>query len=270
LLSHKNHTNNTCPHFFPGLNSKKVHITTGDGVELQGYFIQPNRQPRAIMILIHGIGGCKEGYLGLADRLAKSGYASYLFDNRAQGKSGGKYCSYGFYEKGDIQGIIGRARQKFPDLPIGVWGNSLGGAIALQTLAIDDRLSFGVVESTFGSLGDIVYEYQKRYLKGVGLRPITDYALYRAGKIANFPPSEVCPADVAAAIHQPVLLAHGDADPNIDIRHGKEIYKNLASEGKEWVEVSGGGHSNLFAIGGEAYAERIMSFIARQVGHVAR
>ena len=88
------------------------------------------------MILIHGIGGNKESYLGLAKRLSSLGVASVMFDNRAHGQSGGKYCTYGFEERNDVSKIIDYILEKKQNSSIGIWGNSLGGAIAIQSLEV--------------------------------------------------------------------------------------------------------------------------------------
>lgn len=246
--------------------NESLSIQTKDGSELVGYLVQPANKPvEGVMILVHGIGGCKEGYLGLADRLSRIGVASFLFDNRAQGKSDGPYCTYGFQEKYDIQQIVSLAQSRFPETPIGIWGNSLGGAISLQSLAIDSRIKFGIVESTFSNLEEVVFDYKKRYLKGFGIRWVSDYVLKRAGKIAGFQPTAVRPESAAANIKQPLLLTHGDKDPNINISHGRRIANNLQYDNQHFIVVPGGGHSNLFNAGGPGYAERIMSFIQTQL-----
>ncbi|MFK7748940.1 MAG: alpha/beta hydrolase, partial [Kordia sp.] len=175
-----------------GLQSETLTITTKDSIALKGYYIQPKtQQPEGIMILIHGIGGCKEHFLNLAGNLATNGIASVIFDGRAHGESGGKYCSYGFHEKKDIAAIVDEIKKRNPALKIGIWGNSLGGAIAIQALEYDKRIEFGIIESTFADLDQIVYDYKKKMLGGFGLRFVSDAALREAGNIANFNPDAV-------------------------------------------------------------------------------
>ena len=175
-----------------GLISKTLVIETKDDIELRGYWIMSKTDTtKGIVILIHGIGGCKEHFLNLANELSKKGIASIVFDGRAHGQSGGKFCTYGFKEKMDVAQIVDKIKQQEPNLPIGVWGNSLGGAIAIQSLEYDNRIEFGIIESTFTDLNQIVYDYKRRILKGVGIRSVSDYALRRAGKIADFDPLQV-------------------------------------------------------------------------------
>jgi alpha-beta hydrolase superfamily lysophospholipase len=216
------------------------------------------------MLLIHGIGGCKEHFLNLAGKLENQGITSIVFDGRAHGESDGTFCTYGYYEKQDISKIVDFIKKQNPEIRIGIWGNSLGGAIAIQAMENEKRIEFGVIESTFTALDQIVYDYQKRICKGIGLRLVTDAALEEAGKIANFNPDAVKPIHAVKNIHQPIFIAHGDNDENIHYTYGEQLYKNVASTQKEFVLIKGGGHFNLFAQGGKDYEGKLMGFIHRQ------
>lgn len=249
-----------------GLQSEKLTITTKDSIELKGYYILSERQEtKGVMILIHGIGGCKEHFLNLAASLANKGIASVVFDGRAHGESGGQYCTYGFYEKHDISAIVDEIKRRNPTMKIGIWGNSLGGAVAIQALEFDKRIEFGIIESTFADLDQIVYDYKKNILGGFGLRFVSDAALREAGNIANFNPDEVKPILSVKNIQQPMFLAHGDNDQNINYKYGKRLYENLASAEKEFVLVENAGHFDLGPKGGENYARKLMSFINKQL-----
>jgi alpha-beta hydrolase superfamily lysophospholipase len=262
------------PHIHPGVNNshklglqtKSVSIAIEDNQSLKGFWVNSEQDTTyGIMILVHGIGGNKESFLGLSKRLAKLGVASVLFDNRAHGSSGGKYCTYGFKEKEDIEKIIDFIHYKNPSLKVGIWGNSLGGAIALQSLEVESRISFGLIESTFTDLSQIVFDYKKRILQGFGIRALSDYVLRRAGKIAGFDPSLVKPLESVKRINQPVLIAHGNSDDNIHFKYGKQLHNALGSDDKIFIEVDNGEHAGLFVTGGQKYVDQTMSFIARQL-----
>lgn len=249
------------------LNAEKTIFTTRDGLQLTGYWIYPNEiEPKAVMLLHHGIGGGKEHFYAVAKKLSDKGIACIVYDARAHGESDGEFISYGYYEKYDVSDIVSVAQNKHPHLPIGIWGNSMGGAIALQALAIEPKLDFGIIESTFTDLGDIVSDYQKRYTGGLRLRWISDYALERAGTIAHFNPEEVSPLASTTNIKQAVFLAHGTADPNIDFRYGKQLSVKLAmNSSSEFYPVVGGNHYNLMSVGGELYIDSIGQFIQKMI-----
>lgn len=248
------------------LKSSPIDISVGENVTLNGYWIESNQnETKAIMILLHGIGGCKEHFLGLSKKLANRGISSIVFDSRAHGKSGGKYCTYGYKEKKDILEIINYIRSKSPTIPLGIWGNSMGGAIAIQALEEDIRLEFGIIESTFTELDQIVYDYQKKHLKGIGIKILTDFALKRAGEIGDFDPNMVKPINSVKNIEQPVLIAHGDSDENISFHYGKALFSELKSKHKKFIKVKDGGHYDLPIKGGINYTETIYDFIENSI-----
>ena len=124
------------------LNYQKICLKTKDNLKLYGYIIRTDSaRQKATLILVHGIRSNKEAYLALSKRLADSGYNSVIIDLRAHGESDGKYCTYGFYEKDDLKLFVDTiCKISGLNKNIGIWGQSLGGAIGLQTLAIDKRI----------------------------------------------------------------------------------------------------------------------------------
>jgi alpha-beta hydrolase superfamily lysophospholipase len=199
-----------------------------------------------------------------ASEFASIGYHAVIFDLRAQGKSEGEFCTYGFNEKHDVKIITDRLIHLYPELPIGVFGVSLGGAIAYQCLANDNRLSFGIIESTFDDLKNVVREYTARFA-GFRCDWVADFALWRAEQLAAFKSEEVVPWKCAAAIHVPVFVSHGNEDKNIPISFGKHNFENLGNPACKFYEVSGADHNNLNHVGGKTYQAAMNSFLEEQV-----
>jgi len=192
-------------------------IEVAPKLHLKGYWIQSKTDTvRSIIIFAHGVGGCKESYIGIAKKLAHKGIESIVIDSRAHGQSEGQFCTYGFYEKEDISKIINFIQTKEPDIPIGIWGSSMGGAIGLLALAKDKRLKFGLIQSTFTDLHQIVFDYKKRILRGFGNQTMVNYVLKRAGQIANFNPTliimnvicHICIRPISSHIHYYYFRSH--------------------------------------------------------------
>ncbi len=249
-----------------GLKHELVNIEVAPNLDLNGYWLQTTIDTaRGIIIFAHGVGGCKESYLGVAQKLANRGIESILVDSRAHGESEGEFCTYGFYESQDISKIIDYIQTKQPNLPIGIWGSSMGGAIGILALAKDKRLQFGLIQSTFTELEQIVFDYKKRILKGIGVRFLSNYVLERAGEIANFNPQKVQPIEAVKHIEQPVIIAHGDADKNITYQYSQQLFDQLKAVEKEFYLVKNGGHVGLWDAGGSTFEDKMMGFIERQL-----
>lgn len=249
-----------------GLQASIFDVQVADSILLKGWYIHANRDScKATIIMLHGIASCKEHQLGAAAMLADSGFNTIIYDSRAHGESGGQFCTYGYYEKHDLSAIIDTAQQRFgSDQRFAVWGNSFGGAVALQAMAVEPRIHCGIVESTFAAFPETARDYMAR-VTGIGFRFISDAALQRAGELADFQPFAIHPALSARKISQPILLIHGDADEKIPIEYGRRIFDNLASLEKEWYPVSGADHHGLWQAGGEQYKEKVFKFFRKHL-----
>ncbi|MFT4761570.1 MAG: alpha-beta hydrolase superfamily lysophospholipase [Paraglaciecola sp.] len=244
-----------------GLAYAKIIIQTIDSLQLHGFYIPSNLETvHGTIILLHGIGSCKENMLQLAANLSNEGYNTVPMDSRAHGESDGDYITFGYFEKYDVSAIVDYLIQEKNAKNIGIRGASMGGAIALQALEQDKRLQFGIIECTFANLSDVVLDYQKMWL-GLESRFLSNYTLNRAAKIGKFIAKDVRPGKSAKNVQQPIFYAHGDADANISVEYGKLIYHNLASKKKELVIVEGARHENLMGHGGEAYWAKLITFL---------
>lgn len=196
--------------------------------------------------------------------MADSSFNSILIDLRAHGESEGKFCTYGFSEKVDISILVDSIKSRH-DLSdnIGVWGQSLGGAVALQSMATDSSIRFGIIESTFSDFNNIVHDYFKYHL-GFDIPFLTNYLIKRTRKITYFEPSDVRPYRYARKIEQPIIMAHGGLDKRISIDYGLVNFDNLSSTKKEFIGIPEAKHLNLWQMGGEEYFEKIFSFLNEQ------
>lgn len=242
-------------------NSLNVSITTKDSIHIQGVFMQTEKQPKATIILLHGIKGYKEHFDDLSQVLSDSGYNTLAIDLRGHRNSGGQYCTFGYSEKYDVQSVIDfLLNEQKVDSNIGIWGQSLGGAIALQTLAIEPRLKFGIIESTFGDLDTIIQDYATRTI-GFNFPLLGKYLVYRAGQIAEFEPQQVSPRIASKSITQPMFLAHGNKDVRIKLEYNKQNFNNLKSENKTFLEIDGANHLNLWEMGADDYFGSVFKFL---------
>jgi alpha-beta hydrolase superfamily lysophospholipase len=241
------------------LTAHNMQIVTRDKIELNGWYL-PAKDARATVIVLHGINANRLFMLPIASELVHNGFNVAVFDLRGHGQSSGKYCTYGFYEKQDIIEIVNALIKKDSNVKIGIYGNSMGGAIALQAMACDSRIKCGVVESTFANLRQIVSAYMKR-IYFFGPQFLSDIALNKAARIANFDPDSVQPEISAQKINNPVFIAHGDMDIHVDISNAQRIFNNVECKDKILYTVKGAGHHNLLQIGGIEYKKKLIDFL---------
>lgn len=253
-----------------GLAGDELAIIVQGSVQLSCLYVQsakPGLKPT--MILLHGIADSKESRFGDARRLLDGGFDVLLVDLRAHGRSTGKYCTYGYYESNDIKTAMDTISSKYQIKEFGIWAHSLGAAIALRTMARDTRIKFGVIQSTFASLHDIVYDYMK-YFMGIKWKWYMEKALHKAEKIADFNADSINPASDALNITAPVLYVHGTDDERISFENGRRIFQNLKSQDKFFLEVKGAHHNDVAKIGGEGYYKRVFEFLNKETSNFNR
>ena len=246
------------------LNGKYIDFKSFDNITLSSYLTYSNlASSKGTIILLHGIRSNKECFIELSEKLSKLGYNSVALDSRAHGNSKGKYCTFGVNEKKDISELISvLAKEEKITENIGVWGQSLGGAIGLQAIGNDERIKFGIIESTFSDFKTITNDYFNYHI-GFNIRPLTNYLVYRAGKIADFDPENASPIKYCEKINQPILIVHGNHDKRIKIDYGKKNFEKIPSKEKEFIEVKNANHLNVWKVGGDDYFKRIMEFIEK-------
>jgi len=89
--------------------------------------------PRAVLVVVHGLGEHSGRYDELAHALVAGNFAYYSFDLRGHGKSGGprgdvhKFDDYLY----DLNRFLGLVRQREKHLPIFLMGHSLGGILTV-------------------------------------------------------------------------------------------------------------------------------------------
>lgn len=93
----------------------------------------PERDPRAVVVIAHGLAEHGGRYPEVAARLVASDYAVYALDHRGHGRSGGSRANIDrfAYLVSDLGTFAGRAQREHPGAPVFLLGHSMGGAVAL-------------------------------------------------------------------------------------------------------------------------------------------
>ena len=98
---------------------------------MQGW--EPDGNPKAIICLIHGLGEHTGRYAHVGRALNDAGYALFGFDLRGHGQTGGPRGHIPSLDVAlqDIHQFVEFQKKNFPDIPIFLYGHSLGGLFAL-------------------------------------------------------------------------------------------------------------------------------------------
>jgi alpha/beta superfamily hydrolase len=122
-----------------------IHDLTGPAGHLEALLDEPAGAPRAAVVFAHPLptdGGTmhtKAVYQG-AKGLARAGCAVLRFNFRGVGRSQGEF-DRGNGEKADFRAALDYMSARYPNVPLWAAGFSFGAWIALETGAVDDRVS---------------------------------------------------------------------------------------------------------------------------------
>ena len=248
-----------------GLPQENVIVETLDGLKLNCWFVRQKKNAHGTIIYLHGVGDCKIAGVPFARSLYDKGFNIFLYDSRQHGESEGYYCTYGFYEKYDVSAVISflHSRKGIRIGKIGIFGTSMGGAVAIQAAAIDTRISAIVSEGTYTALRVVFVDYQKRIIK-LPWHFLRNIALVHSQKMANFKARLVSPIEDIKRVHVPILIVHGKNDSFIKSDYSKLLF-DAANEPKQLLLIEGAEHNDVWEIGGDMYENSIVSFFKKHL-----
>jgi alpha-beta hydrolase superfamily lysophospholipase len=248
---------------------------------------RPRGEPRAVVVLVHGLKDHSGRYQALAERLARQGFAVHAFDLRGHGRSEGMRVwtdAFDDYVE-DLALFFDHVRESEPGRPALLFGHSMGGAIAaLYTLtkkpdlkglalsgaALDVDVSGAVVGGTklINALAPNAEVFQLD-LK-LFSRDAAVVAACAADPLVFQPPAPArTAAELLGAIHRirermaemtaPLLVMHGEADKVTPPQGSKDLVDRAASKDKTLKIYPGAFHDLLH----EPEKEQVMADLVK-------
>lgn len=137
------------------------------GTEFPGYEVLP-QEPRAALLIVHGIAEHSGRYRHAAHALASQGVACFAYDQRSHGLNPGVRTHVDDFRQFavDLKRVVAVLHERNPRLPLFVWGHSMGSVIL--TLASLDGLPGARGMITSGCALDALPSLEG--LRGLGLR----------------------------------------------------------------------------------------------------
>jgi len=223
-----------------GLRVEPVRIAADDGVQLAGWLVPRPGAPA--VVLLHGYPADKSDLLPLAAALAPR-FAVLLMDQRYFGESQGRATTLGFRERRDLSRALDFLESRGM-ATAGVFGLSLGGAVALLAAAEDPRIRAVVAYAPFADLRELGRElyawmWMARY-------PFVEAMLVWSRLAFGADISRPSPAGAAARVQVPVLLVYSRSDEQIPFRHAELLRAALAGNPRaELMVMERGRHGEL-------------------------
>ncbi len=197
------------------------------------------------VLFFHGNGGNLTDRIEKLVLLSSLGLDVFIIDYRGYGRSEGRPDEAGIYKDGYAAYKYLVDKRKLSADKIIIFGESLGGAVALAVAA---KFPVGglILEATMTRARDLA----------VRALPIVPPSLYLKTKFDNL--------TRIAKITAPLLIIYGTKDTTIPPSHSVRLFE-AANEPKELLAIEGAHHNDLFVVGGEKYTRSIRRFLQKVV-----
>lgn len=238
---------------------ENVSFQTEDGLTLRGWWLPRDGAKRTIVTLA-GYNSAMHHTLGIGSALWRRGANVLLFDSRGRGDSEGSLVSLGHHEKLDALAAVEHATRRNPNLPLGLMGYSMGGAVAIMAAAKDERIKAVVADSPFASQRSLLLTHVRNH---VG--PFAPAAVSLARRFVHYDIRQVEPIREVEQISAACMFIHGELDKVTAPEDSISLYKAAKSPKELWL-VEGAGHVEAYFQDRQEYSGRVAKFFDEHLG----
>ncbi len=250
-------------------------------------------EPRALVVIAHGLGEHAGRYDHVMERFAQDGVAAAAYDYRGHGRSGGPRGDVRRFAQwvDDVRTFVWHFRNEVGDgVPVYVLGHSLGGLIALHFMATHGEADGVVVSSPAIGLMDAVPAWKRRLGArasriapkvriSAGIDPehlsrdpavveayrtdplVTTRVTLRAGREIIDTASDAMP--LAYLIDRPILMIQGEGDRICSAKATEVFYRNIAYPVKRLLLYDGAFHEPFNDVRREEVMDDVAGWVCR-------
>ena len=235
----------------------ELTITSLDGLSLSADLIEA-KDPIGLVVAVHGFRSWPAREFALISKhLYEQGYTVLYPYMRAHRKSEGKYITFGVKERYDIAAWARLLSDRRPDLPLFLYGQSMGGATVIMASGLDiPKQTRGIIaDSAFHSPRDVIATALTNSYK-VPVFPMLPAMDLWARILGGYSLTATTCKEALDKTDLPFLFIHGKLDELVPYEMG---YRNYAEchTNKEMLTVDSAAHCASYYV----YPDRYVSYL---------
>ena len=253
--------------WFQSREKEEVTVTSKDGLKLRGSYLEAPGE-RACMLLFHGFRS--RGLMDFAMVLPmfyENGLSVLLVDQRAHGRSQGRYIGYGILERYDCQQWAWFLHAKLGGrLPIFLEGLSMGASTVMMAseLPMPPSVVGVIADCGYNSAWEEMHHCIHRWYHAPAF-PVLNLVNLLCRSLAGYDLRETTCARALANSPLPLLLIHGTGDDFVPPDMSAQNYAAAAGE-KRMVLVEGAVHGTSYLVEEERCRRELLAFVERYAG----
>ncbi len=278
------------------MSKEEIFVPSKSGETIRIVQWKPSRNPKALMLIAHGYAGHIDRYDALAMSMLQDGICCIGLDLQGHGKSSGKRAYVERFDDYilDYQTAYDFAVKHYPDLPLFLFGHSMGAVITSLfviehqppikgvllsgiALFVTDSIPAvlvklsGIVSKWWPTLPTTKLKAQltssqaqqvARYEEDPliyhgGIRARTGYELMKAAERTK---------ENISRFLAPVFLIHGESDKLANVEGSKYFYRKAGSTDKKLLLVKEGYHEVLYEKQTAQITGEMLEWMAKRIG----
>ncbi|MDU7549403.1 alpha/beta hydrolase [Clostridium perfringens] len=249
-------------------SKEDITLKSFDGLNLTSTLIMNENPTNKFIVLVHGVSICYVGSLKYFDIFYRNGFNVLIVNQRRHGKSEGKYSTYGFYEKYDVNMWIEYLKSRFGnDIILGLHGESMGAGTVMETIPLNDSIKFVIEDCGYSNFHELIgfqitHAYKNRLVRKI-LSPSLIFANFFMKTKAKFSMKKIVPIDIVSSTSLPMMFIHGKEDYFVPWYMAVDLYKAKTKGYKELYLVEGAKHAEALEVNKIIYEKKIMTFIEK-------
>jgi pimeloyl-ACP methyl ester carboxylesterase len=242
--------------------AERVRIPLAGGDALDGWYLA-GHEPGAILLL-HGYGRNHQRLWRYGGFLHRAGYSLLLVDFRSSRRADRLPTTLGHYELADGRAALAWLVRRAGSAPVGVFGESLGGTVALLLAAETPAVRAVVADCPFATGERALEDSFERWAR-LPRWPSAAIARAIAWRVTGVDPAATDAVTASRALEgRPAFVIHAVRDNRLSPEQGRDLWNAAGRGGPLWV-IPDAGHNEGWIRERGLYESRVTAFFDRHL-----